>query len=76
MTSNSLVNLSNLLYLTTNYGKKNDVQFVPEKTKLVKFALPSPTTEDSEGEQSFLELNGQGIFFSSVADHLGVVRTS
>ena len=74
MTSNSLVSISNLLYLTEIYGTKNDVKFVPEKTKLVKFALSSSIDDDEE--TSFLKLYDKSIPFTSMADHLGVIRTS
>ena len=75
LVSDSLVDLNNLLYLTKEYGKKYDVELVPEKTKLLMFK--SGTLEiDPTQETSFLELNGNTIPFSSEAEHLGVLRTS
>ena len=50
LTSNSLVNINNLLYLTEIFGTKTDVEFVPEKTKLVNFAL-SFSIDDAEEQK-------------------------
>ena len=75
MVSDSLVDLNNLLYLTKEYGKKYDVELVPEKTHLLMFK--SGTLEKGSTEEtSFLELNGNPIPFTSEAEHLGVLRTS
>ena len=71
LTSNSLVNINNLLYLTEIFGTKTDVEFVPEKTKLVNFAL-SFSIDDAE-ESSFLKLYDKSITLISMADHLGVI---
>ena len=75
LVSDSLVDLNNLLYLTKEYGKKYDVELVPEKTNLLMFRSSSLEAEPNE-ETSFLELNGNPIPFTSEAEHLGVVRTS
>ena len=54
--------------------KKNDVDLVPDKTKLVAFT-GNPDLPDNH-EISIISLNGLPLPFSSEAEHLGVLRTS
>ena len=76
LVSDSLVNLNNLLYLNIQQCRRNDVDLVPEKTKLVAFA----THEDAELKYAKLvspiSINGNSVHFSDEAEHLGVIRSS
>ena len=75
LVSTSLVNLRNLLYLTENYCKKNDVELVPSKTNLMKF-IPPNCKDDLDLITPQLCLNGKSITFSCEAEHLGILRSS
>ena len=75
--SNDIINLHHLLHLTVQYCNKYKVQLVPDKTKLVVFSKD----EDAELVKypkliSPLVLDGQKIEFSTLAEHLGIVRSS
>ena len=60
--SDSLVNLNNLLHLTSNYCSKYDVELVPEKTNLIKFQ-PIGREEDLDMEVLQLKMYGKTIPF-------------
>ena len=75
--SNSIHNLKNLLFLTTEYCKKYEVELVPDKTKLLAFCK----SEDDHLVRyaklaSTISLDGRPIPFSQQAEHLGIVRSS
>ena len=73
--SNTPVDLSNLLMLSSQYCKKYNVELVPDKTQLVVFH--SRHDKDSELSKSFVSitLNGKTLSFSEEASHLGVQRS-
>ena len=77
LVSNSIHDLKNLLFLTTEYCRKYKVDLVPDKTKLVVF------TKDENDHQvryskliSSISLHGEQIPFSQEAEHLGIIRSS
>ena len=74
--SNEFVDLKNLLHLTVMYCSKYGVELVPDKTKLVAFAKKNDETATYVGNTSSVTLDGNEIFFSEEAEHLGILRAS
>ena len=73
--SNSIINLRNLLYLTTRYCAKYDVELVPDKTALLAFIPSGDKVASCDKEIIELSLNDHKIPFVDQTTHLGVVRT-
>ena len=73
LVSDSLINLNNLLYLNLEHCKKNDIELVPEKTRLIAFT----TCEDDELEyakmMSPIPIYGHQLPFSIDADGKGLI---
>ena len=76
LVSQSIIDLSNLLHLTTVYCSKFDVQLVPEKTNLIAFSRKNDANLQYTKMISPIALNGQHIPFQEEAEHLGVLRSS
>ena len=76
LVSNCLLKLAGLLQLAVEYCQKYHVELVPEKTKLLAF---SPTGQKStlhlQKLLNPLSLNGHRISFSTLAEHVGVLRS-
>ena len=73
--SNSIINLRNLLYLTTRYCAKYDVELVPDKTALLAFIPSGDKVASCDKEIIELSLHDHKIPFVDQTTHLGVVRT-
>ena len=75
--SNNIHNLRHLLFLTSQYCKKYQVELVPDKTKLLVFAKNSDVEKVVYPKAiSSLSLNSEEIIFSEEAEHLGIIRSS
>ena len=77
LVSDNIIHLKLLLFLTTQYCKKYNVQLVPDKTKLVAFSVQeNAPLVNYAALTSEIVLYGQKIPFSREAEHLGILRTS
>ena len=76
MLSTDIINLQNLLYLTSIYCRKYKVELVPEKTKLLCFSNSYNFSAIHAKIIAPIELNNAKIKFSEEAVHVGVLRSS
>ena len=75
--SNSLFSLQNLLYLSLNFCKKQQVILCVEKTKLQVLSTPNMKNDVNYMKLiSPVKINGQKIDFFEEVEHVGVVRST
>ena len=73
--SNDIYSLLYLLQLTVSFCHKYCVELSPDKTRLQEFLPKSRKTYDINDHTNPIKINGQTIPFSSLAEHVGIIRS-